>query len=154
MSLPYLQQHCDLTLREGLEFHYGENPTFKENSILVPAFYNHDIVHVLFGLDTSIENEGLADCRCMFSTTWGIKKYISDYFGDPNAMKVIHNIMKEAGYIRGTLMGIKSFPLMIKVYFDSKRMYKKWRIDPVDKKLDTSLSDLRSEYNIKVINYK
>ena len=43
---------------------------------------------------------------------------------------------------------------MIKVYFDSKRMYKKWEINPNDKKLDTILSDLRSEYNITVINYK
>ena len=31
MELPYLKQNCELTLNEGLELHYGVNPTFKEN---------------------------------------------------------------------------------------------------------------------------
>ena len=154
MNLPYLEQDCDLTLRDGLELHYGVNPAFKENTNLVPAFYNHDIAHVLFGLDTSIENEGLTDFRCMFSTTWGVKKYISDYFKDPNAMKVLLNIFKEAGYIKSIFNGFKSFPLWFKVYVDSKKMYKKWEINPDDSKLDMKLSDLRSDYNITVINYK
>ena len=63
IDLPYLEQHCSLTLREGLDFHYSINSTFKHNLELVPAFYNHDIAHVLFGLSTSLKHESLVDTR-------------------------------------------------------------------------------------------
>ena len=46
----------------------------------------------------------------------------------------------------------KSFPNMIKVYLDSKKMYKKWEINPSDELLDMKLNDLRKAYNITVIN--
>ena len=41
---------------------------------------------------------------------------------------------------------------MIKVIFDSKKMFKKWEINPDERLLNTRLSDLRKEYNITVIN--
>ena len=152
MILPYLKKDCNLTLREGLEFHYGVNPTFKENTRKAPVFYNHDLAHVLFGLNTSIKHEGLVDCRCMFSTNWGVKKYISDYFRDPESMKIIMSIFKEIGFFRGVMDSFKSFPKMIKVYLDSRKMCKKWEINPSDEVLDTKLNVLRNKYNITVIN--
>ena len=152
MNLPYLKQDCNLTLREGLELHYGVNPTFKDNTLKAPVFYNHDLAHVLFGLDTSIKHEGLVDTRCMFSTNWGFKKYISDYFRDPESMKIIMSIFKEIGFFRGVMDSFKSFPKMIKVYFDSRKMYKKWEINPSDEVLDMKLNELRNKYNITVIN--
>ena len=152
MKLPYLKQDCDLTLKEGLELHYRVNPSFKKNVNLVPAFYNHDIVHVLFGLDTSIPNESLADSRCIFSTNWGLKKYFSDYFNNPNAVKIVKNIFKEHGYIKSIFSSLTCIPKVLRVYTDSKRMYKKWELDPNDDLLNTKLSDLRNKYNITIIN--
>ena len=152
MNLPYLKQDCELTLIEGLKMHYSVNPTFRENTRKAPVFYNHDLAHVLFGLDTSIEHEAIVDFRCMFSTNWGVKKYTVDYFKDPESIKIIKNIMKEIGYFKSILGGLKSLPKMIKVVFDSKNMFKKWEINPNERLLNTKLSDLRKEYNIKVIN--
>ncbi len=152
MNLPYLKQDCELTLNEGLKMHYSVNPTFRENTRKAPVFYNHDLAHVLFGLDTSIEHEAIVDFRCMFSTNWGVKKYTVDYFKDPESIKIIKNIMKEIGYFKSILGGLKSLPKMIKVVFDSKNMFKKWEINPNERLLNTKLSDLRKEYNIKVIN--
>ena len=152
MNLPYLKQECKLTLSEGLEMHYGVNPTFRENTRKAPVFYNHDLVHVLFGLNTTIEHEGIVDFRCMFSTNWGIKNYTVDYFRDRESLKIIKGIMKEAGYVKSIFGGLKSFPKMIKVIFDSKKMSKKWEINPTERLLNTRLSDLRKEYNITVIN--
>ena len=152
MNLPYLKQDCDLTLKEGLELHYRVNPSFKENVELVPAFYNHDIVHVLFGLDTSVSNESLTDSRCIFSTNWGFKKYFSDYFNNPNAIKIVKDIFKENGYIKSILLSFTCIPKIFRVYIDSKRMYKKWELNPNDDLLNTKLSDLRNKYNITIIN--
>ena len=70
MKLPYLEQNCNLSLKEGLEMHYSVNPSFKKNVEIVPAFYNHDIVHVLFGLSTAVEHESLADTRVIFGTNF------------------------------------------------------------------------------------
>jgi len=152
MRLPYLKQDCDLTLKEGLELHYRVNPSFEENVKLVPIFYNHDIVHVLFGLDTSIPNESLADSRCIFSTNWGFKKYFSDYFNNPNAVKIVKAIFKENGYIKSIFLSFIYIPKIFRVYIDSKRMYKKWELYPNDDLLNTKLSDLRNKYNITIIN--
>ena len=152
MNLPYLKQECELTLKEGLEFHYSMNPTFRENTRKAPVFYNHDLAHVLFGLNTTIEHEAIVDFRCMFSTNWGIKKYTVDYFKDPESIKIIKSIIKEAGYIKSIFGGFKSTFKIIKVLFDSNKMSKKWKINPDERLLNARLSDLRNEYNIKVIN--
>ena len=60
--------------------------------------------------------------------------------------------MKEIGFFGGMWLGLKSIPKMIKVYFDSKQMKSKWKINPEEKLLNTSLTDLREKYNITVIN--
>ena len=92
MELSYLKQNCELTLNEGLKVHYSVNPTFKKNVENVPAFYNHDIAHVLFGLSTAVEHESLADTRIIFGTNWGFQKYLNDYFKNPAAVKIIMGI--------------------------------------------------------------
>jgi len=152
MELPYLKQDCLLTLREGLTIYYSIDPSYKGNTKLAPAFYNHDIVHVLFGLDTSLVNESLTDTRCIFATNWGLKKYISDYLKDPEAKKIIKVIFKDIGYFKVILFSIMSIPKVIRTFFDCMRMNKKWEINPSDKLLDTKLYVLRKKYNITIIN--
>ena len=152
MGLPYLKQNCDLTLNEGLKIHYSVDLTFKENIKIVPAFYNHDIAHVLFGLTTAVEHESLVDTRIIFGTNWGFKKYLNDYFKNPDALKIIMAIFKDIGYIKGIILSLKSLPAFFRIIIDCKRMSKKWELNPTDDLLNTKLSDLRREYNITIIN--
>jgi len=152
MDLPYLKQNCELTINESLEIHYSVDPTFKKNVEIVPAFYNHDIAHVLFGLSTAIKHESLVDTRVIFGTNWGFKKYINDYLRNPNAIKIIMKIFKDIGYVKGTLLSLKSFPNVIRVIIDCKKMSKKWKLNPSDELLNTKLSKIRNDFNIKVIN--
>ena len=152
MKLAYLNQDCKLTLKEGLQLHYSVDPSYKNNLDLVPAFYNHDIVHVLFGLKTTVDNESLADTRCIFGTNWGFKNYLFDYLQNPDALKIVLQIFKEIGFIKGVLLSIKSMPNIIRVLIDCKKMTKKWELNPCDELLNTKLSDLRKTYNISVIN--
>ena len=152
MKLTYLNQNCELTLEEGLKLHYGVDPSFKQNVEKVPAFYNHDIAHVLFGLSTSIKHESLADTRVIFGTNWGFKKYINDYLRNPEAIKIIMQIFKEVGYVKGILVSLKTFPNIIRVIIDCMKMNKKWEVNPSQGLLNTSLAEIRKDYNIKVIN--
>ena len=107
---------------------------------------------MLFGLSTSLEHESLADTRVIFGTNWGLKKYINDYLRNPEALKIIMQIFKDVGYIKGTLVSIKTFPNIIKVILDCKTMSRKWEVNPSEELLNTSLTKLRKEYNIKIIN--
>ena len=152
MKLPYLTQKCHLTLKEGLKIHYSVDASYNKNVELVPAFYNHDIAHVIFGLSTSIKHESLVDTRVIFGTNWGLKKYINDYLRNPDALKIIMQIFKEIGYIKGILISITTFPNIIRVIIDCMRMNKKWEVNPSEKLLNTRLSEIRNEYNITIIN--
>ena len=152
MELPYLKQGCSLTLREGLEIHYSVDSSYKKNVALVTAFYNHDIVHVLFGLSTAVNHESLVDTRVIFGTNWGFKKYLNDYFNNPAAFEIIMKIFKEIGYVKGILLSFKSFFKLFRVIIDCRKMSKKWEVNPSDELFDKRLSDLRSEYNITIIN--
>ena len=152
MELPYLKQECNLTLREGLKIHYSVDPSYKKNVDIAPVFYNHDIAHVLFGLSTAVQHESLVDTRVIFGTNWGFKKYVNDYFNNPDAIKIIMEIFKETGYIKGILLSLKSFFKAFSIIIDCMRMSKKWEVNPSEDSLDTPLSDLRKQYNITIIN--
>ena len=152
MELPYLKQECALTLREGLEVHYSVDSSYKKNVEIAPVFYNHDITHVLFGLSTAVQHESLVDTRVIFGTNWGFKKYVNDYFKNSDAIKIIMQIFEEIGYVRGTLLSLKSFFKAFRVIIDCMKMSKKWKVNTSDNLLDTSLSDLRKQYNITIIN--
>ena len=128
------------------------NPIFKKNVEIVPAFYNHDIVHVLFGLSTAIEHETLTDTRVIFGTNWGLKNYINDYLKNPDATKIIMQIFKDIGYMKGILLSLKSLPKVLKVIIDCWKMNQKWELNPNVDLLNSKLSYLRNKYNIKVIN--
>ena len=152
MELPYLKQNCDLTLNEGLKIHYSVNSSFKNNVEIVPAFYNHDIAHVLFGLSTAIEHESLVDMRVILGTNWGFKKYMNDYIKNPDARKILMQIFKDIGYIKGIILSLKSMPKLFKVIIDCRKMSKKWKLNPPDELLNEKLSILRKKYNITIIN--
>ena len=61
-------------------------------------------------------------------------------------------IFKEIGYLKGTMLSLKSLPNIFKVIIDCKRMSKKWKLNPPDNLLNEKLSNLRKEYNITIIN--
>ena len=63
--LIYQNQDCELTLREGIEVY--ENYLVENNKIPLKDLKDstlvrdHDASHVIFGLDTSLEEEALLD---------------------------------------------------------------------------------------------
>ena len=60
--LRYQEQNSELTLKEGLEEFYSINPHFKvlsEPDEIKGLFFQHDITHVVFGLNSKLEEEHL-----------------------------------------------------------------------------------------------
>ena len=71
--LIYQQETCELTLKEGIEEYrsylrennrhvLGENCSEDEKFNILC----HDATHVIFGLDTSLEEEAMLDCWIFF----------------------------------------------------------------------------------------
>src|SRR6185369_171634 len=99
--LRYQQQECALTLAEGLEEYYAANTGKVVRPENLPSeslrlFRGHDTCHVIFGLDTTLEDEALADMRTLFSCDVGIRRYGAYLTRDKQAQA----LFKEIGYLK------------------------------------------------------
>jgi len=151
-GLRYREQDCPLTLAEGLAEYYAANEgIIARPADLPPAsaalFKSHDMCHVIFGLDTTLADEAMADTRTMLSCDVGPAKYALYLGADPQAQK----ILKDVG-LGGFLWGmLKALPRMGRAVVEAFRMKKKWPWQPPDSFQSRSLGELRSEFGIRVI---
>ena len=151
--LRYQEQYSELTLHEGIEEFYSVNKEFAElletegkNGL----FFQHDITHVIFGLDSSIEQEHLLDTWALWGTRFKWK-IIRGYFKHPAIKQIYKDIKKDLGAWGITKKVILMIPLKILIIFRALRMKKKWDYHNItNEQLNTKLSDIRKEYNINV----
>ena len=141
-----------MTLRQGLEkFHkeYEEHLHHNKKGISIEAknfFKSHDVAHVLFGCDISLYGEGSVKIWTIFGTTLGFWKHINGY-QEANALE----LAKKFSFLH-VMMNIFKFlfsiPLLI---IRAKQMHKPWPWKEFDPYLDTPISAIRKEFNIKVL---
>ena len=148
----YQRQDSLLTLSEGLEEYYRANL----GRVLRPddlsresrdLFRSHDMCHVIFGLDTTLDDEAMADTRTLLSCDVGFRTY-ARYLATNEDAKAI---FKEVGYLRAIWGTILTLPRLLLAVVEGFRMTKKWRWTPTPADLERPLADLRREYGIRVI---
>ena len=131
----YQEQNSQLTLQEGLEEFYSINPDFKflsDKEGKEGLFYQHDITHIVFGLNTKIEEEHLLDSWTLWGTKFKWKK-IFGYIKHPAIKEINKNIYKELG-IRGIVKKlILMVPFKLLVVFKALRMKKSGTIMKLQK---------------------
>ena len=102
MSLVYQEQDCQLTLREGVEAYHTYLRSLNRK-IMVDApgsrlLFEHDATHVIFGLNTTLEQEAALDtwvflgCRFKWS-------YIREYWRLPELKALYAALVKECGWV-------------------------------------------------------
>ena len=157
--LSFKEQNCDFTLGEGIK-EYNEYlvlndkevlPQLKDSSIVM----DHDATHVIFGLDTSIEQESILDTYVI----WGMKfnwGKIINFYKDPEYKEVIGDIVqKHGGYWGIFKIYMSLMPIKLRVFFRCMKMKKKWNYHDIsDEMLSAKLCDLREEYNIELLPLK
>jgi hypothetical protein len=150
--LAYQEQDSPLTLAQGLAEYYRVNggrvlPPETLSPESAALFRSHDICHVIFGLDTTMEDEAMADTRTLLSCDVGFARY-SGYLA---TNKEAQAAFKEAGY--GTVLWgtLKALPRIARAIRESFRMTKSWPWVPPESFKERTLSDLRREYGIRVI---
>ena len=148
----YQQPDSEQTLAEGLSEYYAANA----GRILPPddlalesaeLFRSHDVCHVIFGLDTSLADEALADARTMLSCDVGARRYAAYLAQDTH----VQDVFREAGYLRTAWATVLSLPRIARAAFEALRMRKRWPWRPPAGYAERSLSDLRREYGIRLV---
>ena len=154
VKLSFQDQSCDLTLEEGLEEYRaylqanGKKQLIdKPNSTIIR---DHDATHVIFGLDTSIEQESLLDSWVLRGCHWKFKELLA-YGQLPELKELNKYLKKEVGYLKLILVVFKLIPLKRKIWRRTKAMNKKWPFKSPDSLMNQRVCDLREEYGIRIL---
>lgn len=150
--LNYQRQDCALTLAEGLEEYYAANADAVVRPRDLPPesfalFRSHDMCHVIFGLDTTLDDEALADARTLFACDVGIRRYAAYLTEDKQAKA----LFRELGYLRGIGVTVLALPRICRAAIEAWRMTKRWPWVPPESFQDRPLVDLRHEFGICVL---
>ncbi|HUJ96058.1 MAG TPA: hypothetical protein VLW84_12380 [Terriglobales bacterium] len=147
----YQQQACALSLREGLAEYYSGHPGLLKGEELEgdsrTFFRSHDACHVVFGLDTNLQDEALADFWAMMGTDVGLRRYV-DYL---RRSKETMQIFREIGWGKTVLTTIRAIPKTAVVFLHTRKMTKKWPWTGYETYMDTALNKIRAEFGVVVL---
>ncbi|MDG2046761.1 MAG: hypothetical protein P8J79_06045 [Halioglobus sp.] len=156
--MEFLKQQCTLTLREGLQELYLNNPEVAATSNHKgKTFQDHDLTHVIFGCDTSISGEIALKPWILFGTTISLRE-LKDYAADED----VQRLNKEGETLLGgpLLASLKAVFIFLPQFFTTwlfrvRKMHQKWPHSSVTADMfDTKIAVLRSAYGIKVLPIK
>ena len=152
--LNFQDQECPLTLREGVE-HYRAYLKKNGKKVLDDkegsfTILSHDATHVIYGLDTSLEEEQILNFWVLFGATYTWKEIMA-YNGREEVSDFTKDILKEVGVIKMIRLSIRSIIPFFQVLRNLRSKKKKWAfIFPIEL-MERSITSLREEYGIKIL---
>ena len=154
-NLSFQSQDCKITLAEGLEEYRAYlQANGKKQLVDEPGstiIRDHDATHVIFGLDTSIEQESMLDTWVFLGTKWKLKELLA-YNKLPELKQLYKDLWHDPGYFKLYMAVIKLVPTKLKIRKRAKQMNKKWPFVSPDHLMDQRICDLREEYGIKILS--
>ena len=146
----YQAQDAEMTLGEGLAEYYAVHPKITRPSDLSPEsaelFRRHDLCHVIFGLDITLADEGMADIRTLLGTDVGLRRY-GRYL---KTNKEAQALFAEIGWTKSLFSLIPLTPRLLRAAALALRQ-KRWPWTVPPDYLGRPLKDLRAEHRIRVI---
>ncbi len=153
-KLSFQKQACTLSLEQGLieyrSYLQMNNRKMLKDSYGSNIIRDHDITHVIFGLDTSLEQESLLDSWVLSGTSWKLKD-LRAYGKLPEIKELNKYLSNEVGYFRLIKMVISLIPLKILVWKRARRMKKKWPFKFYEEYLKSRICDIRDEFGIEIL---
>jgi len=154
-NLSFQSQNCDITLAEGLEEYRAYLKTNGKKQLIdkpgSTIIRDHDATHVMFGLDTSIEQESMLDSWVFLGTKWKLKELLA-YNKLPELKQLYKDLRHDPGYFKLIMAAIKLLPIKLKIRKRAKQMNKKWPFVSPDSLMNQRVCDLREEYGIKILS--
>lgn len=155
--LAFQNQSSDLTLAQGIS-EYREYLKIKQYKIMNDGpnsrmILEHDAIHVIFGLDASIEQEILNDTWVLLACNWQWS-YIKEYFQLDDIKELQIRLFKEIGLICLILLYVRLLPKVFKIFHRARKMKNKWLYRFDEKYLQLPISFIRNDYGIEILNYE
>ena len=150
MPANYQATEAEITLEQGIVEYRELNPELDDSRKATPEgaefFRCHDVVHVIFGCDTSLLNEAMADAWTLFGTTVTLRQFLG-------FMKVEEHqsIMETIGWPAVILTFFKAIPAILLIALRSTTMTKRWPWDSFSSYLQMPLGEIRREFHIRPI---
>ena len=153
--LPFQDSSQDMTLQEGIEC-YRAYLIQNNRKILVDEtgstlIRDHDATHVIFGLDTTLEEESMLDSWVLWGTEYKFS-YLNQYRKLPQLKEFNKNLFKElriGGFFKLLNSVLRN---KITVFKRTRKMKKKWPFRVPEEYLEKSILDLRSEFGIDILS--
>ena len=154
IDLSFQQQACTLSLEDGLieyrSYLQMNNKKQLKDGPGSSIIRDHDITHVIFGLDTSLEQESLLDSWLFSGASWKLKDLLA--YGKLPELKELNKYLgREVGYIRLIGMVISLIPIKILIWKRARRMKKKWPFKHYKEYIKMRICDIRDEFGIKIL---
>ena len=147
----YQRQDSTLTLAQGLDEYYRGHPDLIRpegiSSESAELFRHHDICHVIFGLDTTMVDEAMADLRTVLSSDVGLHRYLRYLRTNKEAQQ----IFEEIGYLRALGATVRAIPRFFRALAQALRTRRRWPWDPPQQYLSKQLGSLRARYGIRLL---
>lgn len=131
------------------EYYEGHPGLFRPSQLPEDSaqfFRSHDIAHIVFGLDTTLTDEGLADFWTLWGTDVGLRRYLTYVRTNPEAQEVA----KQIGWARVVLTTLQVLPKLLTVWFHAKKMTAKWPWGVSEDLMDVPLREIRQKFNIRL----
>ena len=147
----YQSQESTLTLAAGLDEYSRGHPALIRPEAMgaedAELFRHHDICHVIFGLDTTMVDEAMADLRTVLGTDVGVRCYVRYLRTSQEAQR----IFEAAGYLRVIGATLRATPRFVRALFQALRTRRRWPWNPPEEYLGKPLRLLRAAHGIRVI---
>lgn len=155
MLLQYQQQDCAMTLSEGIAEYRAYlaalDRKIMEDSSESRLLLEHDATHVIFGMDTTLEQEAGLDTWLLWGCQWRLS-YIREYGKLPEIKALYRAFFKELGWTLFPRLIWRTRKLKWRVFKQSRSMSKKWPYQFPEAWLDRPINDLRHEHGVIILN--
>lgn len=142
----YLGSDPSMTLGEAMQKMGASEPENFANQAsvdIVQALEQHDAVHILFNLGTSIQDEIAAHVWMAFATTANISEMHRAV-----ATQEHRSVLSKIGHFKLTSIWFSNLPRIIGIFFKSLRMKKKVAVEELPRLKDQSILAIRQEHGI------
>lgn len=154
MDLRYQDQHCEMSLREGVEEYHAYLQAIGRKRMVDRAgsrlILEHDVTHVIFGMDTSLEQEAGLDTWLIFGCQYQWR-YLRGYAQLPEIKALYKALTKDGGWFLLLKLYWKCLGLKWRIIRRTRRMTRKWPFQFPEEWLDHSIAALRDHHGIRVL---
>jgi hypothetical protein len=145
----FQRQDSAQTLQEGLAEYFAAHPGLKrDEDLLAPEardfFRSHDVVHVVYGCDTSMPDEAVVKIASLVGTTGGWR--VLHGYTHHETLAIYTKLP-----IRSTLAALTAAPVLVgRTLWSCKQQGRRWPWSEYQPYMERPLAETRREFGIKV----